>query len=117
MRLLINMENARNEALINESKCKIKIVDIPVNYHEKGIRPILGCISYTILILTWGFSILMPVGLVYCFFIRNWNMVLFISTIILVPILFNWHDNVPNIAKNLSNLLTKDIHHWTGKLI
>ena len=111
------MENAKNKALINESESKIRIVDIPVNYNEGGIRPILGCISYTILILTWGFSIFIPVGLVYWLFIGNWNMVLFLLTIIFIPITFNWHDNVPDVIKYLSNLLTRDVHHWTGKLI
>ncbi|OII72925.1 uncharacterized protein cubi_02156 [Cryptosporidium ubiquitum] len=108
------MENAKNKALINESESKIRIVDIPVNYNEGGIRPILGCISYTILILTWGFSIFIPVGLVYWLFIGNWNMVLFLLTIIFIPITFNWHDNVPDVIKYLSNLLTRDVHHWTG---
>ncbi|KAJ1606919.1 transmembrane domain-containing protein [Cryptosporidium canis] len=91
----------------------VRVVDIPVNYSERGIRPILGCISYTILLFTWGVSILIPVALAYWLFHGNWNMVLFLSTIILVPIMFNWHDNVPGLVKHFSNLLTGDIHHWT----
>ncbi|KAK9171853.1 Diacylglycerol acyltransferase family protein [Cryptosporidium meleagridis] len=108
------MENEINEILIKESDFKTKIIDIPVDFQQGGIRPILGCISYTILILTWGISILIPVGIVYWFFLGNWNMIILLLTIILVPIIFNWHDNVPGFIKYLSNLLTRDVHHWTG---
>lgn len=111
------MDGGRNDLLIKkfEESNAVRVVDIPVDY--KGVRPILGSISYTMLILTWGLSILIPIGLVYWLFYGNWTMVLLLLTVILVPIVFNWHDNVPGTVKYLSELLTRDIHHWTGKFI